>query len=135
MRIAYLTSQYPAASHTFIRREVDALRRAGLDIVTFSVRRPGNDEKCSQTDQNSFFETTYLLPVSIIALLRAHFWALARGPVAYFSTLALAMRHRPPGVRAASWAIFHFVEAIILARQMNLARVTRLHNHFANSGA
>jgi colanic acid/amylovoran biosynthesis glycosyltransferase len=28
-RIAYLASEYPAPSHTFIRREIAALRRAG----------------------------------------------------------------------------------------------------------
>ena len=29
-RIGYLTSQYPAPSHTFIRREIAALRAMGL---------------------------------------------------------------------------------------------------------
>ena len=43
-RLAYLTSQYPAASHTFIRREIEALREQGWSIDTFSVRPPGSDE-------------------------------------------------------------------------------------------
>ncbi len=31
MKLAYLTSQYPAPSHTFIRREIEALRELGCD--------------------------------------------------------------------------------------------------------
>ena len=39
-RIGYLTSQYPAPSHTFIRREIAALRAMGLEIATYSIQRP-----------------------------------------------------------------------------------------------
>jgi colanic acid/amylovoran biosynthesis glycosyltransferase len=42
VRIAYLVSQYPAASHTFIRREVMGLRARGFEVETFSVRRPSS---------------------------------------------------------------------------------------------
>lgn len=38
LRIGYLTSQYPAPSHTFIAREVAELRRRGFEVHTFSVR-------------------------------------------------------------------------------------------------
>ena len=38
MRIAYLINQYPKVSHSFIRREILALERAGVDVVRVSVR-------------------------------------------------------------------------------------------------
>ena len=44
MRVAYLVSRYPAVSHTFILREVAALRCMGAHIDTFSVRRSRMDE-------------------------------------------------------------------------------------------
>ena len=37
-RIAYLAGEYPAGSHTFILREVAALRDLGHDVLTCSVR-------------------------------------------------------------------------------------------------
>ena len=40
-RVAYLTSEYPAVSHTFILREVEALRARGVDVLTCSIRRTG----------------------------------------------------------------------------------------------
>jgi hypothetical protein len=44
LRLAYLTSQYPATSHTFISREVAALRQLGLHLDTFSIRPPSAAE-------------------------------------------------------------------------------------------
>jgi glycosyltransferase involved in cell wall biosynthesis len=135
MRIAYLTSQYPAASHTFIRREVAALRRQGIDICTFSVRRPAENETVAPEDRSEFAQTGYILPAKPLALLRAHAGAVLVNPSAYLRTLALAMRHRPPGIKALLWALFHFVEAIVLAKLLKQAGASRLHNHFANAGA
>src|SRR4051812_19175586 len=42
--IAYLTSQYGRAGDTFIRAEVEALRRLGFTVHTFSVRAPVGGE-------------------------------------------------------------------------------------------
>ncbi len=38
MRIAYLVNQYPKPSHTFIRREIQALERLGADVFRISLR-------------------------------------------------------------------------------------------------
>ena len=37
-RIAYLCSEYPAISHTFIFREICSLRENGIKVVTTSVK-------------------------------------------------------------------------------------------------
>ena len=39
MKLGYLVSQYPALSHTFVLREVLALRRHGVDVRVVSVRK------------------------------------------------------------------------------------------------
>lgn len=135
MRIGYLTSQYPATSHTFIRREVEALRRRGLQIDTFSVRRPAPAEIKSEWDRHAFDETFYLLPVSFIGLAKAHVPAFLRRPRSYLATLSLALKHRVPGLRAMVWALFHFAEAIVLAGEVERRGIGHLHNHFANSAA
>lgn len=38
MRIAYLVNQYPKVSHSFIRREILALEREGLEVTRISIR-------------------------------------------------------------------------------------------------
>ncbi|WP_394648370.1 glycosyltransferase family 4 protein [uncultured Sphingomonas sp.] len=134
-RIAYLVSQYPASSHTFIRREVDSLRRHGVDIRTYSIRRPSPAELKAPEDKASFAETRFVLPLSFPALLGAHLRALVTRPAAWFGLLRLALRHRAPGAKALLWSLFHFAEAVVLANMWRADQITHVHNHFANAGA
>lgn len=134
-RIAYVVSQYPASSHTFIRREVDSLRRHGVDIQTYSIRRPSDAEMQAPEDKASFAETRFVLPLSPLALLGTHLRAFFTRPADWLSLLRLAMRHRAPGTKALLWAMFHFAEAVVLARMLRVAGITHVHNHFANAGA
>ncbi|MEP6784457.1 MAG: glycosyltransferase [Sphingomonadales bacterium] len=134
-RIAYLVSQYPATSHTFIRREVEALRRQGITIETFSVRHPAPSERVAASDVAAHDTTFYILPASPLDLIGAHITALFSRPGAYLSTLLAATRHRPPGAREFLWSLFHFAEAIVLASALRRRNITHLHNHFANAGA
>jgi colanic acid/amylovoran biosynthesis glycosyltransferase len=135
MKIGYLVSQYPAPSHTFIRREVEALRRRGLTIETFSVREPAASSRLSAADREEHARTYYILPGRRGAVLRAHGWALLQRPGRYLSTLMEALRHRVPGVRQLLWSLFYFVEGIVLAHELSRRGVGHLHNHFANAGA
>ena len=135
MRVAYLVSQYPAPSHTFIRREVWALRDHGVDLQTFSVRRPSRDQVLSEEDRQAYAETFYVLPVNPVRLLTAHIGALFGNPIAYFRTFYFAQRHRAAGMHALIWAIFYFAEAIVLAAELRRRGIDHVHNHFANAGA
>src|SRR5687767_4524725 len=107
LRIAYLTSQYPATSHTFIRREVSALRSIGVEIDTFSVRAPAASELKSPVDQAEAAGTFTLLRQSPIAILSSVLSEAVQRPVRTFRTLKLALRHRPPGAKAALLALAH----------------------------
>ena len=135
VRLAYLTSQYPAASHTFIRREIEALRELGWSIDTFSVRRPGTDETASPPDKAEAEGTCYLLKQSPGAFLAAHLATALGQPGRYLSTLRLALGHRAPGARGLFLGLAHFAESVLLARELKKRRTTHLHNHFANSAA
>jgi hypothetical protein len=135
MRIAYLVSLYPAPSHTFIRREIQAVRARGVDIKTFSVRMPSPAERTSADDTAAFDSTFYLLPMPSLRLLRAHVETLVRKPVAYARTFQLALKHRVPGAKALALSVAHFAESMVLARELRAESITHVHNHFANSGA
>ena len=134
-RLAYLTSQYPAASHTFIRREIQALREQGWSIDTFSVRPPGSDETASDADRMEADQTFYILRQSLFAFAGAHLAAMFTQPLAYFRTFGLALTHRAPGARGLFLGFAHFVESVLLARELRKRGIGHLHNHFANSAA
>lgn len=132
-RLAYLVSQYPAPSHTFIRREVSALRTIGVEVDTFSVRPAPSGG--SPLDEQEAGRTFTLLSQSPLTFARAHFGELFARPLRYARTFRLSQRHRPPGLKAALLAMAHFAEAILLAAELRRRGITHLHNHFANSGA
>jgi glycosyltransferase involved in cell wall biosynthesis len=135
MRVAYLTSRYPAVSHTFVLREVEALRREGVEVHTFSVRRADEREVLSAADRREFETTTAILPVSPLRVLRAHGRALAASPAAYLRTLWRAVRLSPGGLRGLVWQLFYFAEALLLQAELAAAGVRHVHVHFANVSA
>ncbi|MEO1334332.1 MAG: colanic acid biosynthesis glycosyltransferase WcaL, partial [Myxococcota bacterium] len=99
MRVAYLCSQYPAPSHTFIRREVQSLRRQGIDIRTFSIRPPAKVEVMSDVDRRDQEETFYVLPPRAWLTLRANTKMLVKNPGRFFKALSASFGHRNPGFR------------------------------------
>lgn len=133
-RIGYLTSQYPAPSHTFIRREIAALRAAGMNIVTYSIQRTPTGLN-AELDRAAAAETFTVLARPFLDYVEAHIVGIVTRPGRYLRTLSLACRHRVPGARAALWSLFHFAEAILLAKRLEADGIGHLHNHFANSAA
>ena len=59
MKIAYFTHQYPAVSHTFIRREISALEELGTSISRFALR--SDDNLVDVDDIEEHKKTQYIL--------------------------------------------------------------------------
>ena len=133
--IGYLTDHYPATSHTFIQREVAALRRRGVDVRTFSIHQVGPEHVLSQADRAADATTRSLLPVAPRPFARAHLAALFRHPGAYLRTLADAARIPARNPRTRIWQLFYFAEAILLWRYCRAAGIAHVHAHFASPGA
>jgi len=135
MKIAYLCSHYPAISHTFVLREVNALRDLGAEITTFSIRRVGADHLLAHADRVAFDSTYAILPPRWTALFAAHLRLAASAPVAYLSTLALALRLAPAGLRGHLWQLFYFVESVVLLTECRRRGIRHIHVHMGNVGA
>lgn len=135
-KIAYLTSLYPAASHTFVLREVTALRDLGLEIETCSIRRPDASHLIGPEERAAYDSTFFTVdsaksPAYVLKSLGS---ALAR-PGRFLSTLGLAWRTAPTGVKGGIRQIIYLAEAILLAQHLRNKQIEHLHNHFANSAA
>ena len=135
MKIAYLCSLYPAVSHTFVLREIDALRDLGVEIATFSIHRAGSDHLLAHADRVAFESTYAILPPRWTALFAAHLRLAASAPVAYLSTLALALRLAPAGLRGRVWQLFYFVEAVVLWAECRHRAIHHIHVHMGNVAA
>lgn len=135
MNIAYLISEYPSRSHTFIRREIYALRERGLSIHTYSIRKQAKKELICNQDWIDYNDTQSILPINPIQIIKSHLFLFTKKPFRYISTLVKAIQHRLPGSKNLLWSIFHFNEAIRLADMLNNKKIDHIHVHFANAGA
>ena len=131
--IAYLTGHYPKVSHTFIQREVLALRKLGLDICTCSIRR-ADDKDINHDQMDELASTFFVLQTakSPTRMLGALARRVTRNPGGMLRALRLAWTTRAPGARAALWQLFYFLEAVVLARHLEEIGARHLHNHFVD---
>jgi glycosyltransferase involved in cell wall biosynthesis len=134
-RIAVVCSRYPAVSHAFIVREVRALRERGVEVHTFTIRRPGEHELLSAEDRAEHSRTRALLPPNPLRLAAAHARAALTRPLRYLGALGLTLRLSTGGVRSALWRLFYFAEGVLLWDECRRLGLRHLHAHFANVGS
>jgi colanic acid/amylovoran biosynthesis glycosyltransferase len=136
IRIAYLVSEYPAISHTFILREVQRLRGANFEIHTASIN-PMDRALGSMTveEQAEAAATFYVKREGIRGALKAHSKALLNSPRSYFMGLRFALGLGGTDLRRLALAVCYFVEAVILGRWMESRGLRHLHVHFANAAS
>jgi colanic acid/amylovoran biosynthesis glycosyltransferase len=129
LRIGYLVSHYPLPSHTFVRREVAALRKRGVEVETFSIR-PAHS--LSEADRAEEARTFYVLHRPWLPIAASLVRTFARSPGRWLSTLSDALQHRLPGAKRLLLSFVYFAEAMRLALELERRGVTHLHNTFAN---
>ncbi|WP_210528356.1 glycosyltransferase family 4 protein [Rubellimicrobium arenae] len=135
--VAWLTGEYIRVSHTFMRREVAALRDLGFDLRTFSIRRSGRDQIVGRDLEEEAERTFYVLEVAKrpLAALRAHASALGRSPRLWLRTLSEAWSTAPKGVQGRLYNLIYFHEAVVLAGELRKQGIVHLHNHLAMSSS
>lgn len=135
-RVAYLVSEYPKISHTFIQREIHSVEKAGKDVIRFSIRTPNSDDLSGSVEKQEHQKTTYILSKckNPLSLAKGHLSLLFTSPGRYLRALGTAVRHRPPGLKGFIYSLIYFTEAGILASEMRRSNADHLHTHFANSG-
>jgi colanic acid/amylovoran biosynthesis glycosyltransferase len=134
-RIAYLVSKYPDFSHTFILREVLALRQRGFEIEVASINDAPAPQKLTQVEREEAARTFYVKRSGVEGVLRAAWWMLSYKPAGLFHGLAYALKlgHEDP-FRTAR-CLFYYLEALLLAKWMHERSITHLHVHFATPAA
>ena len=134
MKVAYLTSQYPKVSHTFIRREIAGLEAAGLDVLRISVR-PSQDRLVDGLDLAELGRTRVLLGRGPLGLLPDALAVLLRHPLRLLRAVRVAAamgRDARPGLAR---QLAYLAEACVLLRWTREAAVDHVHVHFSTNPA
>jgi colanic acid/amylovoran biosynthesis glycosyltransferase len=135
MKIAYLINQYPAASHSFIRREVQELERQGLSALRIALRGS---------------ETTLVDAGDRAEQQRTHYILGGGGKPRMLRDVAITMLTRPVrfagALRTALWLgwradrplpyhLVYLAEACSVARLCSAGGIDHLHAHFGSNPA
>ncbi len=133
IKIAYLINQYPAVSHTFIRREITELEYMGVEVLRFSVRRPGF--LIDDLDRREEEKTKYVLAIGSSKLL----WNLLRvsliSPTALLKSALLAIQMARDSDRPWYIHLVYLIEACTILSWCRQCHVNHIHAHFATNPA
>lgn len=130
-RIAYFTNVYPAVSHTFIRREIEALEEQGWDVARFAIRKSA--DLVDEMDRIEADRTSCLLPVRLGELTIACLLSLAR-PNRLLRATAMAVRMALRDQRGFTRAMFALPEALVLRSRLRRRGLGHTHGHFGTNG-
>ncbi len=135
LRLAYLTSAFARPSDTFVRSEVDRLRLRGVEIETFSIRRPDADDSADENVRQHQANTDYLLEAGFLRLLTATAMNAIKQPKRFLEAARLAWQTSAPGIRSRGLQAIYLLEAAYLAKQIRRKQITHIHNHIGENSA
>ncbi|OHV84993.1 glycosyltransferase [Rhizobium sp. LCM 4573] len=134
MRIAYFTNQYPAPSHTFIRREIAALEARGHEIARYAVR-PFRGELKDPGDLQEAEKTKHILKTPVQRVLGSLLRNLSANPASTMRAFVSAIRFARASGGQYLRHFAYFYEGVILADWCRKDRVEHLHVHFGTNPA
>ena len=132
MHVAYLVNQYPAISHTFIRREIHALEAQGVTVDRFALRGWDSD-LIDPLDLEELVKTRHTLKNGLASLLMGALRFGLRNPGPFFRGLKLALAMSRKGARPWPYHLIYLAHACQIMDWLKGSPVTHLHAHFGTN--
>jgi glycosyltransferase involved in cell wall biosynthesis len=130
-RVAYIIGTFPALTETFVVREIQALRGAGVELELFSLRRPSAAHaRADGTDLGE--RTCYGSSLSWRELWGANARVLRRAPLRVLRALGAVLLHTAANPVHCLKSLSVFPVAVVFAERMRQRGVTHVHAHWAN---
>ena len=134
--LGYLLSHYPSANHTYLLREVRALRAAGIPVIVVAVEgdaRPLTALTAEEVEERG--TTTVVKRMRVGAIAAAHVATLVSRPAGYAAGLGTAVRMGGWDLKRLGYHLFYFGEAVVAGRQLWKAGCAHVHTHYATTVA
>ena len=132
MKVAYFLNHYPAVSHSFIRREINALEKQGIEVERFALRTDAT-ELVDEGDKAEYEETRYLLNQPFWLFIQAFFLQLINNPLRFMRSLGATIRIGWNSDRGFARHIIYFVEACLFEKWLGQSGASHVHVHFGNN--
>jgi glycosyltransferase involved in cell wall biosynthesis len=127
-RVAYFLHRFPYLTETFILREMDWVRRSGIDVHIFSLLKPHGTLVHDRVQ--GLLPQTHYSPLVNKDVLAAQLYFLRRNPMGYARALVRLMwqTYREPRVLLGAVALFP--KSVLFARRLEELAIDHIHAHF-----
>lgn len=132
--IAYLVNIYPKVSHTFIRREIQAMERQGFRVERIAIRG-WNDGIADREDDEERNRTQYVMKDGVGVLIGAALTAVMHAPLRFGAALAKALRMSWKADRSWPYHLMYLAQACHILALLRARKATHLHAHFGTNPA
>ena len=134
LRLAYLTTEYPKASHTFVRRELLAVENLGHKIQRLSI--PDALATCvDPADKAEAAKTTICLNQSKLGMIVSTIKAAITRPGRFVDALRTTFKLWKASDRSWIKHLAYLVEAASLLPVLKRDNVEHIHVHFGKNAA
>ena len=133
-RFAYLVNRYPEASQSFIRREIVALERLGVEVQRYVVRH-WEGELVDEEDKQESARSRAILDAPVREFAWAVGSTVATRPRAFLRALELSWRLSRSSPRGFAYHGMYLAEACVLRRWLHDEGVGHVHAHFGTNSA
>jgi colanic acid/amylovoran biosynthesis glycosyltransferase len=134
--LAYLTSQYPMLSMTFVVREVRQLRHLGFCIDMASINAPDRPlAKLTAEEAAEAGRTYYLKKHGVRGAFGAHLKTLFTRFRGYWRGLRLVLSLGALDLKRLIFNLMYFTEALMVGVWMQRVRQRHLHVHLGSQAA
>ena len=134
LKIAYFVNEYPKVSHSFIRREILAVERQGIEVQRIALR--GWDSTLvDPADHSERDRTRYVLREGIRGLILPVLRAALAHTRRFFCALQLAARMARQSDRPLPYHVVYLAEACQILIWLKAYGSQHIHAHFGTNSA
>jgi glycosyltransferase involved in cell wall biosynthesis len=132
VKIAYLVNQYPQASQSFIRREINGLEALGLQVDRYTLRT-WDQELVDPGDKAEKEKARVVLGVGARGLLIAMLATFFTQPGKWTRAFRLAWKMGKRGEKGRLYQLIYLAEACVLLKWLRESGAEHLHAHFGTN--
>ncbi len=130
-KIAYISSSFPVLTETFIIREVEELRRKGVDVEVFSLKSP-QLKGTLQSNTKFLIETTHYYPYILsFRVLNALIYYFVKKPATSCEILAKIITTHISSPLLLLKTIAIIPKSFAIAKTLKEMGMTKVHAHWA----
>jgi len=132
MHLGYFINQYPAVSHSFIRREILAIEDLGWKVSRYAIRFDANS-LVDAADKAEAENTQFITETPVLEIIKIIVQQFLFNSIRFFKALFFALGFNRKYEKNLKKTLICFFEACILSRWVKEQGIEHVHAHFATN--